>query len=609
MRMKWARIIAQTCCSFLGTALLFIAVFATQLHIDKNGTWGPNRIGVAILGAIFVILAIVIFASKYLGSILNSPTIQRSKRYFQWITVPFTWLMKPGEDKPESKHTTRKTGWYAASGSLLVILVSLWYITSGRMVTWTPSTTYYDRLANAFMAGQLALLEKPPAALATLANPYQYQNREGIGGYLWDASYFNGNYYLYWGPVPGLMAAAVKLVNPVWVIEDQYLIMFAIAGLAILLGALFYSLQKKYFPRIPGWVVQGATLLGVLNTPVFWLVNRPQVYEASIATGQFFLMLGVLTAVIGMDSKKHKMLLLTITGFAWGAAIGSRIDQGFGIAWMTLMICILLIIQIRKRQASPGAIVAILLPLVLYGAGLAWYNYARFGNILETGHRYQLTGEGLPIDYRNIVSLSYVLPNLFNLLARPMEINWHEFPFFFTPNLTSHSWPKFLFFPRNANYFFSEPITGIFVSMPTTWFLLIPAIIFPLRKFWKWLKETPGNIISKADRFQTNWIDLMVSGAALLNLGVLSIYLTSLMRYEADLTPLLAIFFFLFAGWVSNMTVSRPRLWILFLILAGITILASILISLLTNFQSGDMIFRNSNPTLFLNISQFFSGK
>ncbi len=65
-------------------------------------------------------------------------------------------------------------------------------------------------------------------------------------------------------------------------------------------------------------------------------------------------------------------------------------------------------------RASLASMVALIVPLLLWGAGLAWYNYARFGNILETGHRFQLTGGALPANYNDIVSISYILPNLYN---------------------------------------------------------------------------------------------------------------------------------------------------------------------------------------------------
>jgi hypothetical protein len=190
-----------------------------------------------------------------------------------------------------------------------------------------------------------------------------------------------------------------------------------------------------------------------------------------------------------------------------------------------------------------------------------------------------------------------------------MEIHWNEFPFFFTPFLRESMWPKYIFYPRNANYFYNEPIAGIFVTMPTTWLLLIPVIIFPLRRLWNWLKERSSEYLLNPSYSKPNLIAGMMTGAVLLNLGVLSIFIFSTMRYEADLTPLLAALFFMCAGWVSISFSSRPRAWNFVLIIGGIAIITTVGIGLLTNFQNGDMIFRNNNPALYQEIDHFFTGK
>ena len=120
------------------------------------------------------------------------------------------------------------------------------------MTVWVPYSNYFDLQADGFLAGKLSLLEKPPAALLALENRYTSKKHATIS-YIWDASLLKGSYYLYWGPVPALMAAVVKLFHPAWIIEDQYLIFFSISGLAIVLAALFYWLQTRYLPKIPGW--------------------------------------------------------------------------------------------------------------------------------------------------------------------------------------------------------------------------------------------------------------------------------------------------------------------------------------------------------------------
>jgi len=604
MRLKWVKTIVVVGLALAGSGLLFVSTFAYRLHLDTNPGWGPNRIAIAAIGGASILLSAVVYASPLLSRLSKLPAFQRMIRR---LRAPLLWLFGPTEGESTESRPARGTAWFATAGALIAIFFTFWYITSGRMVTFTPATAYFDRQANAFLAGQLSLLEKPPAALATIPDPYQVKNR-GALGYIWDASYYKGKYYYYWGPVPALMIAAVKLFRPSLVVQDQALIVFSVSGLGIVLAALFHRLKKNYFPKLPAWTVLGFVLLGVLNTPLFWLVNHPVVHEAPIAVGQFFLILGLYTALRGMEAQKGGYIWLAGTGLIWGASIASRIDLGPGIFWMVALVSLFILLKAGKLQRAVGPILAIGLPLLAWGAGLAWYNYARFGNILETGHRYQLTGGAMPADYRNIASISYILPNLYNLLFRPFQILWREFPFFFTPYLTSHSWPKLFFFPHNPNYFFDEPIAGLFICIPAIW-ILLAVLVIPLQNSLKGPAGHTDAAWSLRNQSLTGWLTWMAGGALLLNLASLSIFIYTTMRYLADVTPLLAILIFLCLGWVSTRLSSRSRIWKVVLVMAGILMLMTVSICLLTNFQNGDWIFKNNNPQLYRVIEHFFTDR
>ncbi len=609
MQHKWVKIFLSLGLGLTGLSMLVVALFAYQLHIDNNPSMGSNRIALACLGGFLLLFALSIYYTSILQQMASSFFGKKLSPFLSWLQRPYRWLFQERQTGEDNQSPAHRTGWFAAAGCALSIFISLWYITSGRFFTWTPSTVFFDRQANAFLSGQLALLEKPPAALSTVDNPYVYTNRVGISGYFWDASYYQGRYYYYWGPVSGLLAAGIKLFNRSWLIQDQFLVMIAVAGLAIVQAFLIHWLQKKYFPQIPGWIVLDLVLLSILNTPVFWLVNRPIVHEVPISAGQLFLILGLYTLIRGMESQKFKALLLALTGFFWGAAIGSRLDLVIGIGWMVLLALLFQRFKANGRQPYLGGMIALVLPLILWGAGMAWYNYARFGNILETGHRYQLTGGALPSNYSDIVSVSYILPNLYNLLARPFEIHWNEFPFFFTPWIRNNMWPKMIFFPRNLTYFYGEPIAGLLACMPSIWFVAVTYLAMPLRGLIKGQSQRSSFIERWSAQPVTTWLGWMVTGAIILNLGFLSIFIFSTMRYLADVTPLLTVLLTLCIGWAGTLFFSKPRVWRLILALAGGLILASILISLLTNFQNGNGLFKTGNPQLYQGIERFFTPK
>jgi hypothetical protein len=168
-------------------------------------------------------------------------------------------------------------------------------------------------------------------------------------------------------------------------------------------------------------------------------------------------------------------------------------------------------------------------------------------------------------------------------------------------------WPKLFFFPRNLTYYYAEPITGLFSSMPVIWILLFACIVVPLRVIKNWQREEPNLIKSFQEQPLSVWLGWMVVGAFISNLSLLSIFIFSTMRYEADLAPLLVILVLFCMGWASNTFRSRPRLWKPILIAVGILTLISIAIGLLTNFQIVDWPFKNNNPRLYQAIEHFFT--
>src|SRR3954447_9790086 len=65
---------------------------------------------------------------------------------------------------------------------------------------------YYPSLAEGFFHGQLSMDERPRPELLALGNPWDPAERGRVDAWgLWDASYYNGRYYMYWTAVPVLL--------------------------------------------------------------------------------------------------------------------------------------------------------------------------------------------------------------------------------------------------------------------------------------------------------------------------------------------------------------------------------------------------------------------
>jgi hypothetical protein len=495
----------------------------------------------------------------------------------------------------------KNSGILVVLAALLVIGVYFWYITAGKWV-WTPLTYYFDHLADAFLQGSTSLLEKPPAALAALANPYKFANRVGIE-YIWDASYFRGNYYLYWGPVPALTAAAIKYLRQM-ALDDQQLVFLFMAELTVVMAALLHWLRTTFLPKVPAWSAALLILAGMLSLPALWIINRPSVYEGAIAGGQFFLILGLYSGLRGMFSTR-KAGWMVLAGLAWVASIGCRVNNAAAIAWL-VVVTLLYLVRQRNRPFDwilPG--LCLCLPLLFWGLGLGAYNFARFGTVLEFGHRYQLTARGLPENYNDISSVRYILPNLYNLLVRSFHYNPREFPFIQIPSINESLWPAFIHLP--PHYLSDEPAAGIFKVVPIFWVILLPLLI-PARSVWNRLRNIPAKT-SPPSHPSLPWVWWMAGGAALCILGSLSIFIASNLRYLMDLVPLLTILSALSFWWTLQLLgESRPWKIVLCILLIFLGV-ASIIYGLLAGFGEYPFRFQTINPQLYTEIARFLGSK
>ena len=586
--------------SLFGMLALTVAFFAFQLHLDNNAIMGPSRRVLALLGVLSLGLALWIAFSSQIRNSRFSLTLHRlvdslrNSRISTWLRACHTRYMRSSFHLFLSKHS-----WlFPVLAAAIVIFIYFFYITGAKWA-FTDYSQYYDMLANAFLKGSLALLEKPPAALAALANPYDYGNREGIH-YLWDASYFQGNYYLYWGPVPALFAALFKSIHPV-VIEDQVLVFLFLSGLAIVIAATFHHLRSTFFPSAPGWTAGFFTLVTMLSLPLIWIVNRAMVYEAAIASAQFFLILGLYAALRALTSPR-KSAWLVLAGFAWGAAVNSRVSLGLVVFILALILVLFLLFTIKKPSSWIPPTIALVLPLVISASAFAAYNFARFGAFLQTGHKYQLTGIGMPEDYSDLTSIAYIIPNLYRYLGRSFDINLDQFPFIFIPYIDDSVWPWFI--PKPPGMYAAKQLSGIFRTIPFLWLLSLPVFRFGSILLSR-INESP--VQNSKNKSSLLWIWVIIIGASLILITSISIFVAANMRYLVDIVPILCILTGLCIWWfmysVEKQTHKISMILLLCILLGGLTII----FGLLSGFAVIPYRFRDINPSLFSSIAHFFS--
>jgi hypothetical protein len=339
-------------------------------------------------------------------------------------------------------------------------------------------TDYYNLLVSGFRKGSLALDIPVPEQFKQAKDTAELmQMAQGRAPH--DVSYFNGRYYTYYGVVP-----AVVLYWPFRVLTGRELplvlgtLAFAVGALAVM-ASLWLRILSDNFPR-SGLLARVAGIAALcLAGGQLVLARRVSIWEPSIEAGNFFLACMVASGYRALRSRSP-WGWLAACGLALGLAAGSR--PTLAVAGLGFLALVAAIgrggIDGRPRMPARtllrGALPACL-PLVVVATGLLAYNWARFGNPLELGLKYQFS------TWNQIEKAHF----------RPAFIPFNAFLYFLAPPQWGRYFPFVhpIAFPRlPAGYYGYEYVYGALVVCPVVlWGALVPALASragpPLRAF------------------------------------------------------------------------------------------------------------------------------
>jgi hypothetical protein len=485
-----------------------------------------------------------------------------------------------GSNSRASRSLFRHPIFVAAVLLTIVGFVQLWLNTAGQLWLWPRYTIYYPALTDAFLHGQLSLRIKPPPQLLALPDPY---DPIAAQRYRWhDVALYHGNYYLYWGPVPALVAAAVCLVSKVDVPDyyDQQLAFAFTLGIVVFATVLMLQARSKLFPRLGAWFTLVPVLSLGLGAPALILGG---VYGAAIAAGQCFLLAGMCAAWRGLSSDRAGPFWLGTAGICWALSGGSRVSLPPALAIITALT--LGQIWRQKRDRSPWlAAVALVIPLLI-GAGLyGWYNFARFHSITEFGERYQLAATN---QHKNPLSdyssPRFMVVNLYRYMLT-LPIVQKTFPFF----LDSEHRPAIASLFKLPSHFGTDPLVGLIWVQPLLFlavFAAAPARQAPSRSLQRWLTRS------------------LATGAVVGFVPSLSIS-GSTWRYMMDVVPSCAVLAGLGYAWMID-TAGPRRRWIE--AAAILLVLGQSVLGILLMIHYDHDTFEMYNPDLYNAMASFFN--
>ena len=528
-----------------GLAAAIVALAAWRLGLDNNPTMGPRRILLFFLGLGALYLAHHSRVTDLLrrgGPRLEDP--------------PRTDRLPPDQMVTETHGTNFRDSpgrlWAVWCLILPAIFTTyLWLFTAGQ---WTaapgPTTYYYDMLAEAFASGHTFLNQVPDPRLARLANPYDPAQRAGIPRctrgtigpdcFPLDASYFDGKYYLYWGPAPAALLALLKM-GGLGRLGDNAIALFGASALFFFLALGLVDLWRRYFSRLPRWLLVPPLLLAGLAYPLPWVLDTPLIYEAAILLAAAFLVAGLAFAIPVFAAGDHRLWRLALIGALWGLGFGSRMVLALPVVVLAGAI-VWRLYRLRSTDFLPRSLgkplAALGLPLVATTILIGVYNLARFSDPLESGWRYALGGGGVQFaGLQAVFKWGNIPSNTYNYLFAPALISG-EFPFL-QPLLARHALGPIQI--PHPGLFYAEYVTGLVISTPflafaafLLWFLACGPI-----EYAKAHGARPQFAASdQPGLHELIWPVCLASVAAFL--PVLTLYAVTA-RYLLDVSPLLII--------------------------------------------------------------------
>lgn len=280
---------------------------------------------------------------------------------------------------------------------LLAVTLIAWFFVwtvdpeGNRPVLEATGEGYYNLLTRGFLKGQTALDRVVEPAMLALKDPYNPAERAGKG--LHDASYYQGRYFIYFGVTPVVVAfAPVRLLTGQFIDERFVIVGFAWAGFLLSVTVLL-DVRRRHFAGAPGWVLLLGVLALGLATMVPPLLRRPSIWEVPIAAGYAGFMLTLLCTWRAIRAKRGGWIWLGAASLAMGLTVGARPTYLPGA--VVLLAPLALRWWVGRPNRWLGLAAVALGPIIAVGAGLAAYNYARFGSITEFGQTYQMAGDDI----------------------------------------------------------------------------------------------------------------------------------------------------------------------------------------------------------------------
>lgn len=343
------------------------------------------------------------------------------------------------------ENTSKKVKYFTVGILILVQLITAFSISNINtyLVDEVQTNEQYKLLTNAFINGKVDVDLEVDEKLKNLDNPYDITRRlkEKVE-YNFDTAYYKGKYYIYFGAAPVVLYyLPVKLLTGAY-IKDSIVntINFTILSLSIIF--LLYKIIKDNFNKTPILFFGLLSVFAIDTCGALTLLAEPLIYTIPILCALAYSSLGLCLWTYSIKKDKSINYILAFLGsLAIGIAIGSRPQFGL-FAFFALII---FFDQIKDIKHNIKPFISAIIPFIIVGSLMMYYNYARFGSPFDLGANYNLTfndmtkrgmkisrvGDGIFFYLLQPISLTAVFPYItqVNFVTKYVGMLIHEFSF------------------------------------------------------------------------------------------------------------------------------------------------------------------------------------
>lgn len=335
------------------------------------------------------------------------------------------------------------------NSSMFWIFISIWILCALATAFCFSNSSYvsprwshhtqYQKLAVAFSEGHLYLDDEVPEALTEMENPYDTDLRDEVMAenhqtYFWDAAYYNGHYYVYFGVVPVLcfylpyyLLTHNALPNVIAVLLSGWLCIIAIFW-------MISRLCRRFFHEISLGFYLLLSLLVTCGSYLFLIFFQPSFYTLPILMGLSFTFAGLgcwlhAATLLHEEQSARRSLFLGSLCMALVAGCRPQLLLGSFFAFSLFGHYLKGLLSPAERFPKFGShLVAIIFPFVVVALSLFWYNAARFESPFDFGANYNLTTNDMT--HRGFVWERLPL-GIWRYLFQPANIT-NSFPFLTT---------------------------------------------------------------------------------------------------------------------------------------------------------------------------------